>query len=277
MDTPLVTLIIPHYRTLELAQLCLRSIRAYTQNVPFEALVIDNGSGEGPALDYLRSVEWIRLIERTENIGIKQKAHKEAVDMAIAESRAPYVLAMHTDTIPIREDWLSWHVQKLESDDKLAAIGTDRLKLRPIWQEVLRQVEDWRFWKKARHRRVDPYVRSHCALYRKSALQELGLCYDDPQNDVAGRSIVLGLEANGYKTELLSVPEVLKRVVHLDHGTMVTLPELGARARTIRRGQRRITKFLNQPSVDNIWKDESLDHGTLEETSATQSAYRAAG
>src|SRR5690606_29802738 len=99
---PLVSIIVPHFQTPELARLCLRSIRRFTYWVPYEVIVIDNGSKDGASLDYLRTIEWIKLIERTENIGPVAIGHKEAVDIGIEASTAPYVLAFHTDTIPIR-------------------------------------------------------------------------------------------------------------------------------------------------------------------------------
>jgi hypothetical protein len=41
----------------------LRSIRRFTRDVPYEVIVVDNGSKDD-SLEYLRSLKWIRLIER---------------------------------------------------------------------------------------------------------------------------------------------------------------------------------------------------------------------
>ena len=43
--------------------LCLRSIRRYSGAYNLEVLVVDNGSKDG-SLEYLQSLDWIRLIER---------------------------------------------------------------------------------------------------------------------------------------------------------------------------------------------------------------------
>ena len=256
---PLVSIIIPHFRTPDLIRLCLRSIRFYTRNTPFEVLVVDNDSQDEQSLKYLRGVDWIRLIERTSGVGLKGKGHKEAIDIGIAQARGEYVLAFHSDSIPVRHDWLDWHLQQLLAEPDIGAVGTYKLELKPQWLLMLKELEKLRFWRQTRHDREE-YIRSHCALYRKKFLTECNLNYDDPESDVAGRAMHHGLVRHGYKAKLLSIGETLKRVVHLNHGTMVMLPELGARKGTIRKGLQRIHQFLNQPQVQAIYHDESLDH-----------------
>jgi cellulose synthase/poly-beta-1,6-N-acetylglucosamine synthase-like glycosyltransferase len=258
-DTPLVSIILPHYQTPDLARLCLRTIRHFTNDLNYEVIVVDNNSQDGESLEYLRQVEWIRLVERTENVGIKGKGHKEAVDIGIEMSRGKYVLAFHTDSIPVSPDWLSWHVLQLESNPQSAAVGTYKLEIKSEWQLALKQLERFRFWKQLSSDSQQEYIRSHCALYQKDALQQTGLKYDDPEGDVAGRSIHFGLIKAGYISKLLSVDETLRKVVHLNHGTMVMRPELGARQATIRKGHQRIAKFLAQPWIQAIYQNVALD------------------
>ena len=43
--------------------LCLQCIRKFTTE-PYELIVIDNGSGDHPSLDYLKGIGWIKLIVR---------------------------------------------------------------------------------------------------------------------------------------------------------------------------------------------------------------------
>jgi len=258
---PLVSIIVPHFQTPELARLCLRSIRRFTYWVPYEVVVVDNGSKDGASLDYLRTVEWIKLIERTENIGPVAIGHKEAVDIGIAASSAPYVLAFHTDTIPIREDWLAWHLLQIQAAENVGAVGTYKLELKSSWQSLLKKFEWLPFLKKDSPAGIGddhPYIRSHCGLYRRDLLEQFDLKYNVP-DETAGRNIHMGLIENGYEARLLDVEETLERVVHLNHGTMVLLPELGARRRTIRRGKGRISRFLSCPEVQAVYHDESLD------------------
>lgn len=256
---PLVSIIVPHFQTPELARLCLRSIRRHTPRVPYEVIVVDNQSKDGRSLEVLRQVQWIRLIERTDNVGWLGLGHKEAMDLGIEAARGRYVMAFHTDTIPIRDDWLEFHVQAIEADPKIAAVGTYKLEIKSPWSGLARALENLRFWKRTDASKDEPYIRSHCALYRKDVLAKLGLKYNDPENDTAGRAIHFGLIRAGWRAELLSVDDTLERVVHLNHGTMVMLPELGAKGKTIRRGRSRISKFLLQPQIQALMRDDSLD------------------
>ena len=53
---------IVNYKTLDFTRLCLRSIRKFTR-YPHEVTVVDNDS-QDESLEYLKSLEWIRLLER---------------------------------------------------------------------------------------------------------------------------------------------------------------------------------------------------------------------
>ena len=262
MATPLVSIIIPHFQTPELVQLCLRSIRRHTLDVPYEVIVVDNNSRDGRSLDYLRTVEWVRLIERTKDVSAFVQGHKEAVDIGFAAARAPYLLSFHTDTIPIRNDWLSWHVQQLESNPQIAAVGTYKLEFKSPWSQRLQSWKEsvlrWssRKTEKGDHR---PYIRSHCALYRREVLDQLGLRYNANPMETAGRDVHFAIERSGYIAKMLSISETMSRVTHLNHGTMVLLPELGASSRTVRRGQSRIQQFFTRPEIRAVYEDNSLD------------------
>ena len=56
------TICVVNYKTETLTKLCLRSIRKFTE-YPYRVVVVDNDSGDA-SLDYLRSLDWIELIER---------------------------------------------------------------------------------------------------------------------------------------------------------------------------------------------------------------------
>ena len=265
--TPVVSIIVPHFQTPELAKLCLRSIRKFTTDIDYEVIVVDNASKGAASKKYLRSVDWIRLIERTGEIATGSIAHREAVGIGFDASRAPFVLTVHTDTIPIRADWLQYHLNPMLADERLAAIGTDKLVLRTKLQEWLRGVEDvvmW--WKRFRPVRVlnkRPYIRSHCALYRRSILEKHGLTYNDNPTLTAGQGLHHDLSRLGYECRLLDPRDVATRVVHLNHATELLLPELQAESRFLhlRRGQTRIRRFFQQPEINDILDDTSLDHG----------------
>ena len=258
MSEPVVSIIIPHYQTEMLARLSLRSIRRYTTRTPYEVVVVDNGSADGASLEYLRGVKWIKLIERTQGISdIPGEAHKEALDAGIAASAGEFVLSFHTDTVPIRDGWLAWLVRQVEARERIGAAGTYKLERKKPFKRL-------EHWFKSLSRRGEipraerPYIRSHCALYRRSVLEELGLKFVD-ETTATGQGVHLAIEDGGYESVLLPVGEMLRRVVHLNHGTMVLIPQLGARKSTIRKGHGRIDRFLDRPEVREILQDDSLD------------------
>lgn len=265
---PFVSIIVPHYQTPELAKLCLRSIRKFTHDYDYEVIVVDNASKGDASLDYLRSVEWIRLIERTGEIATGSLAHREAVAIGFQEARAPFVLTVHTDTIPIREDWLKFHLDPMLADDSIAAIGTDKLVLRSPLQESLRQVEDvltwWKRFRPVRKNNRQPYIRSHCALYRRSIMDQHGLTYTDHATLTAGQGLHHDLVRLGYECRLLDPRDVSQRVVHLNHATELLLPELQSESRLLHlwRGKSRLRRFFQQAAIQQLLEDASLDKNT---------------
>ena len=262
---PFVSIIVPHYQTPELAKLCLRSIRKFTRDFAFEVIVIDNASKGEDSLRYLRSVKWIRLIERTGDIATGSQAHREAVAIGFQEALAPYVMTVHTDTIPIREDWLHYHLQPILEDESIAAVGTDKLVLRSPLQESLRRVEDaltwWKRFRPVRKNNKLPYIRSHCALYRRNIMERHGLTYIDHPTLTAGQGLHHDLTLLGYDCRLLDPRDVSQRVVHLNHATELLLPELQAESRLLHlwRGRSRLRRFFQQPEIQQILEDTSLD------------------
>jgi len=258
MTEPVVSIIIPHYQTQSLARLCLRSIRRYTTKTPYEVIVVDNGSSDGGSLEYLRGVKWIKLIERTEGISdIPGEAHKEALDAGIDASSGKFLLSFHTDTIPIADGWLAWMVSKMQADERIGAAGTYKLERK----KLLKRLEHWlkALVQRGEIPRADkPCIRSHCALYRRSVMEELDLKFIN-ETTVTGQGVHWAIEDGGYKSQMLSVSEMLRYVVHLNHGTMVLIPQLGARKSTIRKGHGRIDRFLDRKEVREILHDNSLD------------------
>ncbi|HUX15684.1 MAG TPA: glycosyltransferase, partial [Phycisphaerae bacterium] len=120
----LASIVIPHYQTEELMRLCLRAIRRLTAH-PFEAIVVDNNSGDG-SLNYLRRVGWIRLIERGGEAETDVvRAHASAMDAGLRAARGRWLVSLHTDTIVRREGWMASLIARLEAEPRAAALGSD--------------------------------------------------------------------------------------------------------------------------------------------------------
>ena len=267
--TPLVSIVIPHYQTEMLARLCLRSIRRYTRDREgYETIVVDNNSGDG-SLSYLRSVAWIRLIERPEVVdgGAGGEPHGEAMDIGMAAARGEYILSLHTDTIVLTEGWLAFLVGKIEGDERTAAVGSYKLEKTSGGKRALKRLTDVHALKQWVKKRVlgrnikeeRRYIRTHCALYRLGILRELGLSFRAREQLTSGEETYLRLNEEGYGTLLLDSAELMHYMVHVSHGTRAHNPRERTRAGTPRKGKRRLERLLADPKVAAILGDDSID------------------
>ena len=146
-QNPLVSICIPHWQVKELVTVCLRAIRKFTPSIPIEVIVVDNGSKDD-SLDYLRSVDWIRLIERGEQTPDHWvMAFKTALDLGFERSRGQYFVIMHTDTILKHPGWLERMLEPLEKDEMCAVSGAWKLeKPRPVY-EFIKKITDTKMLK----------------------------------------------------------------------------------------------------------------------------------
>ena len=249
-----VSIILPHFRTEEMVRLCLKCLREYT-DPKHPVIVIDNGSGDHPSLDYLRTVPWIKLLVR-EPHEINKNApisHREALDLGLAHAETDYVLSLHTDAFALRKDWLDWMLKPMLENDKLGAVGTYKLEYKPYWKQ-------WATDLKHHFRRQDPsslnapYIRSHCALYSKRIMEDINLSFMSEQT--TGRELHFSMLDNGYDVSLLPVRQMSKYVAHINHGTMVINKEFGVRQKSITAGEKRILKFYQSKEIQHIYNKD---------------------
>ena len=89
-ESPPVAVVIPSWNTMKFLPACLRSLR--DQGVATETIVVDNGSDDG-SLAYLER-EKVPYVALPENIGFAA-----AVNLGVARTTAPAVLALNADTV----------------------------------------------------------------------------------------------------------------------------------------------------------------------------------
>ncbi len=114
---PLTSIIILNHNGREHIENCLTSVAALT-DVPYELIVIDNGSTDG-SVEYLRDVEAesMTLIENAENLGCPPA---RAQGMCLA--RGEYVLFLDNDTY-VTPGWLRRLVDHCEDNPQVGIIG----------------------------------------------------------------------------------------------------------------------------------------------------------
>src|SRR5437867_8997577 len=137
-----ITVCIPHWQVKPLATLCLRSLRKHSRKYDLEVIVVDNGSRD-ESLDYLRSLRWIRLIERPDEAPTNFPSNVfSAWDLGLREASGEYFVTLHTDVVVKRDGWLDPFLEELASREQVAGVGA--WKLDQIGRASCREREEHR-------------------------------------------------------------------------------------------------------------------------------------
>jgi GT2 family glycosyltransferase len=274
-ESPRVSICIPHWQVRELVTLCLRAIRKYTQSIPIEVIVVDNGS-EDESLDYLRSLSWITLIERGKQTPeYWVHAFVTALDVGFEKSRGEYFTIMHTDTIVKHSNWLQRLVSPLDADTKCAAVGAWKLELRNPLYEFTKKITDTKkakLWLRrtllrdpsARQLERELCPRDYCAVYRSEPIRKMGLRFNSGghlKNYTAGEQIYYQLKEHGYRAEVIPTAEMMKYMEHIAHATGGLRPAQRSltHRHTQKKTERRLRRFFNSDLVKNLLQEDSLD------------------
>jgi len=259
-----VSVCLVNYKTEELTRLCLRSIKKYTHR-PYEVIVVDNDSGD-KSLDYLRSVPWIRLIERPGQVAKSGSwAHGTALDLGLGNATGEFFLAMHSDTIVHKDGWLEELLAYFDGDPEMACAGSGKLDLKPKWEVMLKRFTDVKgWWRKVMvsdKRKYKFYVRAICALYRTETLvkEKLGFAMSVDEGITCGKQLFFELVKRGYKTKVVPEHKMAAMVHHMAHATMVLNPEFKVRDRTEMKCQKKLKRLFESPEIHEIMNDASLD------------------
>jgi len=251
-----VTILVPHYKTLELTQLCLGLIKKYTDLSKAKVVVIDNDS-QDESTEWLRTVDWIDLIERPAVPGqAPVLAHSQALDLALDCVETPYVLSIHTDTLMKRHDWLPFLLDQISTNDNIAGVGSWKLEDKPLHRRIAKKVERivqlafYRLIGKQQHAiqgvgKNYYYLRSHCALYRTDLLRKYNLHFSDGDM-VAGKALHKGLVDAGHDMIFLPSDILLPYLDHVNHATVVLNPHLSREQKNADKKMRRVKATLER-------------------------------
>lgn len=268
MAQPLVTILVPNFKTLTLTKLCLRLLRKYTDLSKAKVMVIDNDSKD-ESLDYLRSLSWIELIERQAIPGeTPVQSHSRALDMCLARVTTPYVLSIHTDTLVKHPQWLEFLLGQIAKSPTIAGVGSWKLESKPFWRRALKLCEHYLqlmyfiLIGRTQHGLAGVgknyyYLRSHCALYRMDLIKKYHLQFGDGDM-VAGKDMHKQLVDAGYKMLFLPSEILIKYLDHINHATTILNPHL-SRQKSVDKGMRRIERNLERLNATAILRDASLD------------------
>jgi GT2 family glycosyltransferase len=117
---PKVSIIIPTRDKTPLLKRCVSSILARTEYPEFEILIVDNGSTEQAALDYLRALEEDRKIRV---MSYDQPFNFSAINnFAVRSVTSDLLLFLNNDTEVVSPEWLSAMLEFAQRDD-IGAVG----------------------------------------------------------------------------------------------------------------------------------------------------------
>lgn len=266
---PKITICIPHWQVKLYMMACLRSIRKHSGSYDLEVIVVDNGSRD-ESLDYLRSLNWIRLMERPGEVPANWPLNVfTAWDRGLDEATGDYFLTMHSDVFVKRDGWLDPLLREIDRSPTTAAAGAWKLELehplyafqKRLFGYAVAGIKSLFGRKKAVHWKQRPYPRDYCALYRTGIVRrhELTFC---PVNGCGGGGFSIAKQVwdAGYATGMVPVHEMAKYVYHVAHGTAAVVPEkpLNHR-RSQKKVERKVETLLEQPWIQELLHDDSLD------------------
>lgn len=251
----LVSILIVNWRTPVQTRLCLRSLRAFTR-APHEVIVVDNESGDASA-DYLASLDWIKLI-----VNSGEQSHRAGLELARAEARGEWLLALHTDTFVARPGWLERLLAEtgpetclVGSSDRVLMPMTTPLDRLSLWWTRRKQARRW-----AREGR-SPKLLSHCLMVRRAFMIEHGLRFDRPVADADGRVLDCGeplqryCEEQGLAMRALGREQLGEWMWHFEAATL----NLKTGRKVPLKRRLRSWRFYRQPEILARLADDSLD------------------
>lgn len=248
---------------------CLRSIRKHSSKYELEIIVIDNGSRDD-SLDYLRSLSWIKLIERPEETPRNwPKNVFTAWDLGLQEATGDYYVTMHSDVFIKADNWLDPFLRDINITPDTAASGSWKLELRhPLyaWQKrvlggTLKRIKRFLGRKTKLDEEAGRYPRDYCAMYKTAFLKANSITfYRDEMPITGGHQVALQIWAHGGKTRVFPVAEMGRCLAHIAHGTSAITTEINLRKKSeqSKTNQRKVNLF-RESWIQALIDDRSLD------------------
>lgn len=267
--TPLISVCIPHWQVGDMMRICLRSLRQFSSGVDLEILVVDNGSRD-ESLDWLRSLPWIRLIERPDESPDNWPMNVfTAWDAGARVARGRYFVTMHSDVFIRQEGWLAPFLRELARNPQAAATGAWKLELEHplyLWQKrVVGEAVSGLKRLVGRAGRHDEhqgrYPRDYCAMYSREILLRHNLTFcPEPGEITGGHAIARQLWQAGYETPVFPVWEMAQHLVHVTHASAAVAAKPGLKhSRAQQRAEARARNMLNSPWVQSLRQNAALD------------------
>jgi glycosyltransferase involved in cell wall biosynthesis len=251
------SLLLVNYKTADMTRMCMELLRDYVKAQRIAVWVVDNDSADA-SLDYLRSLDWINLLERrAPNKEAGHIAHGKALDLALEKIETDYVFLLHTDTLIHDPEVFEMMMQTCLKSPNIAAVGCveqlNRGLLRDTWRltsrfckHYVRRAKIHLGW---RSKEPKPYRETHlksfCTLWNARLIKSEGLhfCIDDR---VPGYTLQDRMTGLGYGIRLLSPRKIFRYLEHIQAGTVAAAGTYGKNHRRTKMYQATLKRLQSQ-------------------------------
>ncbi len=230
MNTPSFSVVLVNYKTPEITRICLELLREPAQRLGFPVWVVDNDSADA-STEYLRSLDWIRLLERKPAAGEPGfMAHGHALDMVLERTTTDYLFLLHTDTFVYDPTIFDIMLHECERQDAIAAGCVDQIprswlhaNLRFLARYIKHQFRRLKLAVGIKTRPPRPYreeyLNSFCSLWRLAPLKEHNWTFA-MDGKIPSYAIQDRLAAAGYKVARISAHTIFRYLDHMEAGTV---------------------------------------------------------
>lgn len=242
---PSFSIVLVNYKTADITKICLDLLYKSLSGLKGSVWVVDNNSAD-ESLDYLRTLDWINLIERrTPEAEPGHVAHGHALDLALQAVDTDYLFLMHTDTFIYDPKIFEIMLRKCIHDPKIFAVGCleqiNRGSLRNYWRLSSRFTKHhFRKLKislglKSRAPKPfrETYLKSFFALWNIKAMKAHHLHFSLNER-IPGYEAQDRMKALGYRMELLSPNRIFRYLEHIQAGTVAAAGTYGKNHRRTR-------------------------------------------
>ncbi|MCE4057829.1 glycosyltransferase [Pseudomonas sp. Au-Pse12] len=262
------SIVLVNYKSLELTRICLKLLQEALQGQDVTVFVVDNDSRDASS-DYLRSLDWIRLIERQPSAPeAGNLAHGRALDLALEQVETEYLFLLHSDTFIYDPRIFSVMLKQCGAHPRVAAVGCleqlDRGVLRSAWRRVSRFGKHYtrRGLRSlgVQAREPKPYKETHlksfCTLWNARLIKQHGLHFQMDQRN-PGYELQDRMSALNYSIGLISPRKIFSYLDHIQSGTVSAMGGYSAHHRRVRMYQQITAEkpsTADLPPLQSLWR-----------------------
>ncbi len=264
-NSPSFSIALVNYKTLEVTSICLDLISQVVNVHEVPVWVVDNNSADD-SLDYLKTLDWIHLIERKADAPEKgYMAHGRALDMVLERVTTDYLLLLHSDTLIYDEKIITLLINALQANRHVAAAGSLEQVNRPAyataWRMLIRGVKYYgrrikiALSMKTRDPRLfyEIYLKSFCTLWNVNIIKKHSVSFAMVDR-IPGYEMQDKLRELGYTFYCIAPSEMFQYLDHIEAGTVSQVNGLSKNHKRVKNYQAILQK-INAKAANNVPKN----------------------